>query len=275
MTEKCVDSILSVESAGMKRITIIDNGSGNGTGKQLEERYKDYNNITVIYSEQNLGFARGNNLGYKYAKTHGASFIVVCNNDLIFNDTLFEHKIIEDYFSHSYAVAGPSLIDQSGTIMTPIRLNRYSKKQVVKAIRKKQTFLYVLKTAKRFKILSFIIGLASRYVKNDYKRWEVYYNTGKDNDIVISGACVIFSPSYVQVYDEAFCPDTFMYCEEYILAYKCGEINNPMRLIRAARVLHIGGGSTEASINDEADRMIFQLRESIKSLHVLQKLMKG
>ena len=39
----------------------------------------------VIASEKNLGFARGNNLGIRYARSHfEPDFIVAANSDIIF-----------------------------------------------------------------------------------------------------------------------------------------------------------------------------------------------
>lgn len=40
----------------------------------------------VIASEKNLGFARGNNLGIRYARSHfEPDFIVAANSDIILN----------------------------------------------------------------------------------------------------------------------------------------------------------------------------------------------
>ena len=65
-TVVCVESILhNVE--GEKRIVVVDNASPNGSVKQLRERYEDEPLVDVIETGKNLGFARGNNFGYRYA----------------------------------------------------------------------------------------------------------------------------------------------------------------------------------------------------------------
>lgn len=56
-------------------IIVVDNGSKNDEALLLKEKYPD---ITVIRSEDNLGFAGGNNLGIKAAK---GDYLMFMNND--------------------------------------------------------------------------------------------------------------------------------------------------------------------------------------------------
>ena len=65
-TIKCVDSIKSYNKNNDYEIVIVDNGSNNRTGERLLNDYKKEKNVHIIISKENLGFARGNNLGFKY-----------------------------------------------------------------------------------------------------------------------------------------------------------------------------------------------------------------
>lgn len=58
-------------------IIIVDNASKNDEGERLKNTYP---NITVICSKENLGFAKGNNLGIRYAK---GEYLLFLNNDTI------------------------------------------------------------------------------------------------------------------------------------------------------------------------------------------------
>lgn len=51
-------------------IVIVDNASANGTGRELQQLYQGAENIYVILNPENLGFARGNNVGFEFAKKH-------------------------------------------------------------------------------------------------------------------------------------------------------------------------------------------------------------
>lgn len=59
---------------------VVDNASTNDEASVIKEKYPY---IQVIRSEQNLGFAGGNNLGIKAAK---GKYLLLINNDTIFKD---------------------------------------------------------------------------------------------------------------------------------------------------------------------------------------------
>lgn len=66
----CAESILSTQTWKNMHIVIVDNGSGNGSEEWLVEHFIDEKRVRVIASGENLGFARGNNLGIRYAREH-------------------------------------------------------------------------------------------------------------------------------------------------------------------------------------------------------------
>ena len=61
-------------------VIVVDNGSKNQESETISQRYPQ---VRVIRSNQNLGFAGGNNLGIRAA--HG-KYIFLVNNDTIFKD---------------------------------------------------------------------------------------------------------------------------------------------------------------------------------------------
>ena len=66
----CAESILKPQQGQDIRIVLVDNGSGNGSEESLREEFAGEKRVHVIASEKNLGFARGNNLGIRYARSH-------------------------------------------------------------------------------------------------------------------------------------------------------------------------------------------------------------
>ena len=91
ITKKSVYSLL--KSTVDSKIIIVDNCSPNGSGVTLERELSNEERVTVILNPHNDGFARGNNLGYKFAKEeYNPDIIVVMNNDIIISDSMFEKR---------------------------------------------------------------------------------------------------------------------------------------------------------------------------------------
>lgn len=69
-TVECVSSIRRCCADGEYQIIIVDNASPNKSGKQLMEKYEKDKDIDLLILENNLGFARGNNVGIAYASRY-------------------------------------------------------------------------------------------------------------------------------------------------------------------------------------------------------------
>lgn len=74
----CVESLIAA-GIPVERIIVVDNGSTDGSARVLRDRFGA--SLPLIESRENLGFARGNNLGLGYALDHGAHWILLLNND--------------------------------------------------------------------------------------------------------------------------------------------------------------------------------------------------
>lgn len=78
LLKECFDSVLE-QSFSDFEIVFVDNNSTDGSVDYVKKNFTDQR-IKIIRSERNLGFAGGNNLGYKNA---AGEFIVLLNNDTI------------------------------------------------------------------------------------------------------------------------------------------------------------------------------------------------
>ena len=82
LTTAMIDSLQQYVTTPLE-IIVVDNGSARDEATPLRERYPD---ITVIRSEENLGFAGGNNLGIAAATS---DCLLLLNNDTeVTDDTL-------------------------------------------------------------------------------------------------------------------------------------------------------------------------------------------
>lgn len=76
MTSECIDSIIKHSHDTKYEIILVDNGSLDGS----KEYFSQLEEITYIYSEENLGFGRANNLGADSAK---GEFLFLLNSDTL------------------------------------------------------------------------------------------------------------------------------------------------------------------------------------------------
>lgn len=78
-----IDSWVNTVTSVCYEIIVVDNGSTANEGLLLQQKYPS---VHVIRSEQNLGFAGGNNLGIRSAQ---GNYLFLLNNDtLIVKDTV-------------------------------------------------------------------------------------------------------------------------------------------------------------------------------------------
>ena len=78
-TLECVESCRGLTWPN-SRIVVVDNDSTDGSEGHLRRQLQD---VEIIQSGSNLGFAGGNNVGIRYAIRSGADFVWLLNNDAV------------------------------------------------------------------------------------------------------------------------------------------------------------------------------------------------
>lgn len=69
-------------------VIVVDNASKGDDAEQIEQAFPE---VTVVRSDKNLGFAGGNNLGYRYAK---GDYIFFLNNDMVIQAAVLEPLVM-------------------------------------------------------------------------------------------------------------------------------------------------------------------------------------
>jgi GT2 family glycosyltransferase len=92
-------------------------------------------------------------------------------------------------------------------------------------------------------------------------------------NVVLHGACYIFSSKFIQKRKNCFCPDTFLYMEEDILHYECIQLGLNMVYSPEIKVKHLEDVSTNVSIKSGYKKFKMKNREMKRSIEVLINLM--
>ncbi len=74
-----------------KCVLVVDNASPNESYKALKEQLGELKNVEVIASKTNGGYAKGNNIGLRYAKKYNPKYMCIINNDVLFSMETIDH----------------------------------------------------------------------------------------------------------------------------------------------------------------------------------------
>lgn len=269
-TINCLNSLkrLSTPLASC-HIIVVDNASPNQSGKRLEELYREDEQIEVVLSSENVGFARGNNIGFRIAKANRADFIVLINNDTLIKDSAFLNKIADIYEKTNFAVLGPDILSVKDRIhQNPMSGFDLSAASLRKRILRARLILLMNKIG----YTKFLVAKRNTndVYKNDYTKACVIE---RKSNLVLQGSCLIFSREYIDKFDGLY-DGTFMYYEENILAYRCCKNNLKMVYSPALQIEHYRNISTNSVYNENNDKrkLDFFYRQTVRSLSCLLKM---
>lgn len=204
-------------------IIIVDNCSNKDEESYLYlNKVIKLNNITVVKSDVNLGFAKANNLGMSISK--GRNYLIL-NPDVIFHNNAL--KILSNYLddNNDVGMVGPKILNPDGSFMQPcLRGKPYPKDT-----------------------LFHLIGLAKAFPKcealNGYALWHL--NRDEINECgALSGCCMMVKKSLVDEIggmDEQF----FLYQEETDWGLRINKAGKIIIYNPNAEVTHVGGVTTK------------------------------
>ncbi|OIJ21729.1 hypothetical protein BKP45_03245 [Anaerobacillus alkalidiazotrophicus] len=267
-TIECIDSIINNVDYENYSIIVVDNGSPNGSGNSLKSIYDNNSKVDVILSQSNLGFAKGNNIGFIKAKyEHQADFIILMNNDMIIEQPNFLHEVIVKYRSNKYAVLGPDIIS--------IVDNNHQNPQPSRVVNKKDVY-YQLARHLTLLVLNYLRleSLIKKILKGVVKHKKMYI-TKHENELAnvqLHGSCLIFSPIYINQFDGLY-DKTFMYFEEDILFYLCKKNNLKTLYSPEVMIFHKEDSATNEYLKNNSKKNRFIYKHSLKSIYYLLKLM--
>lgn len=274
-TVKCVDSIKKLVGNSID-IVIVDNASPNKSGLELFSLYQEDDHVVVLLCKENLGFAKGNNVGINYARKYlNSDFVVVLNNDTYMVQRNFLDVVEEEWKYSHFAVLGPKIHTFANLNPNPIAEKFTTTSAVAKAIRHN-----------RYQKIRVYLGVDGAYEKIKYKVKKMFglkrkhlkkkeeLDNVRQENVKLHGCCYVFSPVFFSHFD-GFDSRTFMYAEEDIL-YVHIKIKGLLMVYNPKlEIFHAEMVATKASSKNLKKMKLFRLRESIKSLKVLKSILCG
>lgn len=265
VTRNCIDSIGATMSGGDYSIVVVDNASNNGSYEVLKETYADNDNIHFLANEKNLGYARGNNVGFVYAKHElKAEWICLANNDVVFFDSMWMNKVMELYQKAPYYVLGPDIVTPEGEHQNPFRTTVSNKKTVIKTLVHDEIVYILLKLGLQRK-------LRSKMNIKDIRADVNWRDSQEDFKGVLHGSCLLFSPDYIKEFEGLY-NGTFLYAEEEILCYILQKLGYRYTYYSGVQVTHCHATSFKKSIQDEDKRKMVIVKNRIRSYRKFLKI---
>lgn len=281
-TIKCVESILTTASPDSE-IIIVDNGSGDHSGERMQERYSTISRIHILILEQNLGFSRGNNTGYQYAReTFAPDYIIVTNNDVVFTQNDFEDRVNQIYRETRFDVLGPDIyVPRHGDHQSPLFQTAITIPALEKEIAEYQYYkAHPRRFNNRLRIHAFknMLCSKSRIINAVYAHLrgkEVLDYRQRYIDVGLQGACIIYSRRFIDQEGKAFDPEPFLYEEEVFLFCRCQSKGYKMVYDPSITIRHEEAASFSNMSKDRQKRLEFMLEHHVKARQELLEYLKG
>ena len=271
---KCSESIFKVNALdnNLFIVLIVDNGSSNDSYSKLKEYAISRNNLVVVRTSKNLGFANGNNFGYNYLKNnYKLDLICFLNSDTILDYSFSITTLNEIRQNNDFDILAPDIINSNGIHQNPLRETELTLKDIRKSLLKSRILLSLL----RIPLLSkCVLKKYASDKKNKVERESMNLKSFNHTNFVPHGACIIVSNKWIEKEKFVFLTDTFLYAEEDFLYAYCKKKGYKILFSGLIIIYHMEDGTLNYLQKNVRKRLIFSLHNQIESLRKLLKYRK-
>lgn len=263
-TLECISSIKKIK--GNYKIVVVDNNSGNiDDNKKIK---KEVDNLIVL--NDNLGFAKGNNIGIKEAKKYNPEYIAVINNDTIITQKDLIDRIDKIKKEIDFDAIGFKIITKDGDSVNPFPVYK-SLKQVDQAIKKSEKMIRIYNSPMKRNLLSLYRKLKYKFVQQTHLK----NGEKRQLNVALHGCAIVFSRKYFEKYKDCFYNKTFLYHEEEFLEYRRRKDKLVFLYDPSIEIFHKEGSSLNFNYTDDNyKKLIFREKNIIKSLTLLRSVIK-
>jgi GT2 family glycosyltransferase len=232
-TKGVISSIEKLKNDYLK-IIIVDNASNEKDLKKLKSFEKTFPFVKIIYSDKNLGYFKGLNLGLEHLKKHctNLDFIIIGNNDLIFSNSFYSSLKNKQKDLNKYPVVSPDIITSDGFHQNP---------HVIKKISKIREVIYDLYHFNFF--IAKLILFLSNITKSLFKRKDESFFQIPQEIYQGYGACYILTPLFFKNFEYLWAP-TFLMYEEFFLSKQLSDKKYKIFYEPSITVTHLMHAST-------------------------------
>lgn len=266
-TEECIRHLMSQNYRDYNvKIVVVDNNSSNDSFNVLKKIYQTDKNIDVIKTRKNLGFAKGNNYGFRYLREKlDLDFVIVSNSDAYAKQKGLFEWIVSEYNKEKFGVLGPSIYSKRGNFFqSPAKNESHNIKDIHKeifALRRHLAKLYFKKIIKG-------------KVKEKVPKWSNDLYKKRSTAYTLHGAFQVFSKDYIKQFEDLYDSRTFLYREEDIVRLRCEKKNLPMVYSPEYKIEHLQAISTTKASKTILDQKIDRSKNLIASTKIYEKVLK-
>ena len=211
-------------------VLIVDNNSGDDSVPRMREAIAKFNNVELLRSPQNRGYFGGARWGLdEYLARHRSpDWVIVCNNDIVFDDSRFLSHLLERDPAKAGVIA-PAIISRlTGCDANPIIRERPSSSRM---------WRYRLLLSQYY--VAWLAQCLAPLVRKARNSLYVRRNHGHDQTAIYAphGSFIIFSRRFFEsggFIDHGF----FLYAEEFCVAEMCRHLRVPVLHDPELRVWH-------------------------------------
>jgi len=240
--EKCLASVFANTSGVEFEVIVVDNASFDGSGEMIARLYQQ---VKYVQSQDNLGFAGANNLGFAHSSGRALLFL---NPDTEVTGGAVAALLDVLEKKPDAGIVGAKLLNSDGTVQTSCI----------------QRFPSIVNQA-----------IDSDVLRNMFPRLRIWgtwplleKQAGPIAVEVISGACMVARRSAFERVG-MFSTDYFMYSEDVDLCFKCRQTGLRNYYLDDAVVVHHGGGSTDACGQSHFSAVV--MRNSLSQFFALRR----
>ena len=269
-TKECILSIEDKLDTKDYRIVIVDNCSRDGSVGKIAEFIKGKNQIELIENSENIGFAKGNNVGITYVnQNYNPEYVVVCNSDTELIQRNLVARLDTEYQKSGFALLGPLvLMGNNRYDLSPMTMPTDEQvKQKIKELKKSEAL---------FKTHMYYPYRAANYLKRRIchkSAWSVVSGQNIDfckyqMNLPISGCFMVFSRKafdYIDGFDER----TFLFYEDYILYLKLQKLGLTVVYEPQIMVYHRGEAAFGSFLKTRRREMLFKIKHQKRSAEIL------
>lgn len=231
-TVRFLESAAQLECFAKAYVLVVENGSQDGSAERIRSAAKRFANVELLESPVNRGYFGAANWALQQysGRANMPDWVVICNNDIIFDDRHLLAKLFQRYPERAGVIAPAIIAQQTGADCNPFLRERPSEFQLLR---------YRFWSANYY--LMWFKQWLSPYVRKlrFHLSWKRLAQQSVQRTTVYAphGAFLIFSRKYFEAggyIDDGF----FLYAEEFSVAEVCRHLALPVVHDPELRVLH-------------------------------------